>query len=129
MGTGFQHLKAWICHTLLNPTLMYYTRTRPVIVQTDASEYSLGTTPIQSGQPTTFASKTLTDVETHYTNIKRECLSVCFSLKKFHTYLYNRQIIVQNDHKCLEMPPFLACSASYSTCKSMTIQSSTNLTR
>ena len=28
---------------------------------------------------------------------------MCFSLKKFHTYLYGRYVIVQKDHKPLEM--------------------------
>ena len=43
MGAAFQHLKVWICQTLLNTTLMYYDCSKPVIVQTDASEYGLGT--------------------------------------------------------------------------------------
>ena len=60
-------------------------------------------TLIQSSRPIAFASKTLTNVETHCANIKRECLSLCFGLKKFHTYLYSRHIIIQNDHKLLEI--------------------------
>ena len=56
-----------------------------------------------SVQLITFASKTLTDVETHYANIEKECMSICFSLVKFHTYLYGRHVIVENDHKPLEM--------------------------
>ena len=53
-----------------------------------------------------------------YVNIERVCLSVCFGLKKFHTYLYGRHVIVQNEHKLLEMiqqkpihavPPHLQC--------------------
>ena len=54
----------------------------------DTSEYGLGAALIQSGCPIAFTSKTGTDVQTWYANIKRECLSVCFGLKKFHTYLY-----------------------------------------
>ena len=33
----------------------------------------------------------------------RECLSVCFGLKKFHTYIYGRHVLVENDHKPLEI--------------------------
>ena len=33
----------------------------------------------------------------------RESVSVCFSLEKFHTYLYSRHVIIENDHKLLEM--------------------------
>ena len=89
-------------HTAQHHT-QYYDRTQPVIVQADTSEYGLGTTLIQSGWPIAFGSNTLTDVETCYANIKRECLSVCFGLKKFHTYLCGRHVIIQNDHKPLAM--------------------------
>ena len=69
-GAAFQNLKAWICHKLLNTTLTYHDHSKPVIVQTDASEYGLCTTHIQSGWPITFASNTLTDIKTHYTSIE-----------------------------------------------------------
>ena len=70
----FQCLKAWICQTLVNATLVYYDRSKPVIVQMDASKYGLGAALIQSGPPIAFASKTLTDIETHYANIEWGCL-------------------------------------------------------
>ena len=73
------------------------------MIQTDASEFGLGTALLQGGQPIAFASKTLTDVESHYANIERQCLSVCFGLEKFHTYIYGRHVLVENDHKLLEM--------------------------
>ena len=53
-----------------------------------------------------------------YMNIERECLSVCYGLEKFHTYVYGKHVTVQNDHKPLEMiqrkpihaaPPRLQC--------------------
>ena len=72
--TTFQCLKAWICQTLLNTTLVCYHKSKPVIMQADASEYRLGTALIQSGCPITFTSKTLTDIKTCYLNIERECL-------------------------------------------------------
>ena len=103
MDAAFQHLKTWICQTLLNITLAYYDRSKPVVVQTDVSEYGLGTALLQGGWPIAFASKTLTDIETCYANIERECLSVCFGLEKFHTYTYGRHVIIENDHKPLEM--------------------------
>ena len=71
--------------------------------ETDASEYGLGTALLQNNRPITFASKTLTDMETRYANIEHECLSVVFGLEKFHTYTYGRHITVFNDHKPLEM--------------------------
>ena len=82
---AFQQLKQWICKTLLKTTLAYYDRSQPLSIQTDASEYGLGTALLQNNRPIAFASKTLTDMETRYANIERECLSVVFGLEKFHT--------------------------------------------
>ena len=82
---SFHCLKSWICNTLLRTTLAYYDCTQPLVLQTDASKYSLSTALLQNNRPIAFASKTLTDVETRYMNIERECLSVCYGLEKFHT--------------------------------------------
>ena len=38
MDAAFQCLKAWICQNLLNTTLTYYDRSKPVIVQMDVSK-------------------------------------------------------------------------------------------
>ena len=72
------------------------------MIQTDASEFRLGTA-LLGGWPIAFASKTLTDAESCYANIEIECLSVCFGLEKFHTYIYGRHVLVKNEHKLLEM--------------------------
>ena len=75
----------------------------PVTVQTDANEYGLSAAFIESGRPIAFASKTLNDVEIPYANIERECLSIWFSLEKFHTYLYGGHVIIENDINSPEM--------------------------
>ena len=54
---AFQCLKAWICQTLLKVTLVYYDRTKPVMIQTDASKFGLGAALLQGGQPIAFASR------------------------------------------------------------------------
>ena len=73
---AFQCLKAWICQTLLSATLAYYDRSKPVVVQVDASKYGLGAALIQSGCPKAFASKMLTDIKTCYVNIERVSFSM-----------------------------------------------------
>ena len=87
----------------LRTTLAYYDCTQPLVLQTDASEYGLSVAPIQNNKPIAFASEMFIDIETRYTNVERESLSVCFGLEKFHPYIYGRHITVQNDHKPLEM--------------------------
>ena len=72
-------------------------------MQTNASKYGLSAALVQCGRPITFANKTLTDIKIPYANIERKCLSVCFSLEKFHTYLYNRHVIIESNPKPLEM--------------------------
>ena len=54
----------------IKTTLTYYDNTKPVEINTDASEYGLGAALMQNNRPIAFASKTLTDVETWYVNIE-----------------------------------------------------------
>ena len=80
---AFNSLKSWVCSMLLKTTLTYYDHTKPLVLQTDTSEYGFGTALIQNNRPIAFASKTLTNVETRYMNIGRECISVCLASKSF----------------------------------------------
>ena len=72
------------------------------MIETYTSEYSLGAAFIQDGRPVAFAFKTLTDNKTRYVTIEHKCLSVCFGLEKFHTYVYGRHITVHSDQKTPE---------------------------
>ena len=72
-------------------------------VQVDASQRGLGTCLLQEGQPIAFASKSLTDTETRYTNIERELLAIVFACQRFNTYVLGRPFTVESDHKPLEM--------------------------
>ena len=132
---AFHHLMVWIDNTLLNTTVGYYDRIQPVIVQTNGSEYGLGTAFIQNGQPTAFASKTLTDVETHYAIIESACQCVLASKNSTPTYTASMSSsrMTTSPWRWYTISPYmlylLACSACYFTCKSMTIQSSTSPAR
>ena len=101
-NTSFQKIKSLLEKALLKP-LRYYDRNKPITLQCDASLKGLGACIIQEGQPIAFASKSLTDTETHYANIERELLAIIFGCEKFHTYLYRRTFVVETDHKPLEM--------------------------
>ena len=102
LSTSFQKIKSLLEKALLKP-LRYYDRNKPVTLQCDISLKGLGACIIQEGQPIAFASKSLTETETHYAIIKRELLAIVFGCQKFHTYLYGRTFIVETDHKPLEM--------------------------
>ena len=69
-NTCFQKIKSQLQKALLRP-LRHYDQTKLVTLQCDASLKGLGACIIQDGRPITFASKSLTDAETHYANIER----------------------------------------------------------
>ena len=56
---------------------------------------------MQEGAPIAFASKSLTDAESRYSNIEREML-VLYGLEHFHYYVYGRHATVHTDHKPLQ---------------------------
>ena len=101
-NSSFQNIKDLIAKSASQP-LRYYDRTKPVTVQVDASQRGLGACLLQEGQPIAFASKSLTDTETKYTNIERELLAIVFACQQFNTYVLGRPFTVQSDHKPLEM--------------------------
>ena len=103
---SFQQVKTLIAKANTTP-LRYYDRNLPVRVQADASLRGLGACLIQQhngkDQLIAFASKSLTDAETRYTNIERELLAIVFACQRFNTYLLGRSFVAESNHKPLEM--------------------------
>jgi hypothetical protein len=85
------------------PVLGYYDVTKPVIIQCDASSFSLGCAISQDDKIIEYASRSLSRVERDsYSNIERELLAVVFALERFHHYVYTKtDVVVQTDHKPL----------------------------
>ena len=94
-NSSFQMIKDLIAKTVAQP-LRYYDRTKPMVVQGDASQQGLGTCLLQEGQPIAIASK-------RYANIKRELLAIVFACWWFNTYALGKPFTVESDHKPLEM--------------------------
>ncbi len=84
------------------PVLRYFDNAKPVTIQVDASLKGLGAALLQDNGPIEYASKSLSDAETRYSNIEREMLGVLFGLERFHYYAYGRPVTVETDHKPLE---------------------------
>ena len=99
---SFQKIKDLIAKSAAQ-SLRYYDQTKPMTVQVNASQRGLGTCLLQDGQPIAFASKSLTDTETRYANIKREFLAIVFACQRFNMYVLGRSFTVESDHKPLEM--------------------------
>ena len=49
-----------------------------------------------------YASRSLTDTESRYSQIEREMLAVVWACEHFHLYLYGAEFILLSDHKPLE---------------------------
>ena len=59
-----------------HPVLKFYDPGAEVNLQYDASEYGLGATLLQGGQPVAFASRTLSRTERNYARLEKEFLAI-----------------------------------------------------
>jgi len=73
----------------------------PVTIQTDASNVGLGCCLMQRDKPVAFASRGLTETETQYPPIAKECLGIVFACKKFHYFIYGKEVKIITDSKPL----------------------------
>ena len=78
----FQKINSQLQKTLR--PLRCYDWSKLVTLQCDASLKGLGACIIQDGHPIAFVSKSLTDTETHYANIKRELLTIVYGCEVPH---------------------------------------------
>ena len=84
--------------------LQFVSLKSPLVIETDASSFGLGSVLLQNGLPVYFASRTLTSAEKNYSQIEKELLAIVFACKRFDQYLAGsrEEIVVRSDHKPLE---------------------------
>ena len=101
----------WIKQSNLSPlplVLAYYNLDKPIVLQTDASDYVLGGALLQPNdkgklQPAAFTSFSMSPTEQRYSHIEKECLAICNCFQKFDEWLYAKSDIeVHTDHQPLE---------------------------
>ena len=95
---------------LTTDTVMsYYDPLKQTELHVDASPYGLGailtqTTPgHDDSKVIAYASRSLTDTESKYSQIEREALAIVFGIEHFHLYLYGHEFTLVTDHKPLEL--------------------------
>ena len=87
------------------PVLRLPDFSRSFVLQTDASDEGLGAILYQDFEdgrfPVAFASRKLLAREKVYAAIEKECLGLVWAVKKFQTYLYGTEFLLQTDHQPL----------------------------
>ena len=79
-------------------TLAKFDPEKPITIQADSSQTAIGCALMQEGKPIAYASRSLKENEQVFAPIERECLSIYFSCKKFHYFIYGRRVTVVTDH-------------------------------
>ncbi len=81
--------------------LVHFDVHQPVVLSADASQHGLGAVCLQNNKPVAFASRALTETESHYAQIEKELLALVYACHKFHDFIYGRPITVETDHQPL----------------------------
>ena len=63
----------------------------------------MGAVLMQNGQPITYASRALTNMETSYAQIEKELLAIVWSTNKFDQYILGREVVhIESNHEPLK---------------------------
>ena len=96
---AFDQLKA----DLSSETVMtYFDPNKETQIIVDASPVGLGAIMLQEGKVICYASKSLTDVETRYSQTERENLAIVWAIEHWHIYLFGHKFVLISDAKALE---------------------------
>nr|GEV02360.1 reverse transcriptase domain-containing protein [Tanacetum cinerariifolium] len=92
----------WVLH----PILIAPDWDLPFELMCDASDFAIGVVLGQHQEkhfrPIHYASKTMTEAESHYTTTEKEMLAVVYAFEKFRSYLIMNKSIVYTDHSALK---------------------------
>ena len=98
----FEKLKHKLCTALVLVLLDLH---QPFEIETDASDYSLGTVITQSGHPATFHFKTFNDNVRRYSTYEKELCAIVQALKQWRHYSLGKEMFILTDHKPLRFAP------------------------
>jgi hypothetical protein len=88
-----------------SPCLAHHDPSLLQIIHADASKFGLGAVLVQveNGfeRPVAYASRSYTDPETRYSVSEKECLALCFAVRKFRPYVHGKPFTFKSDHHSL----------------------------
>ena len=103
-------------HVSYDVKLNFYDSNKPLYIEVDTSKKGIGAVMLQEDSivkntskcdipnnlhPISYASKTLSSIESNYSNIERELLGVLFAITHFKHFTYGHTMCVITDHKPL----------------------------
>ena len=83
------------------PLLVLPDLNQPFEIETDTSDYALGTMITQSSHPVTFHFENFNDIVRRYSTYENELYSIVQSLKKWRHYILGKETIILTDHEPL----------------------------
>lgn len=103
-----------LCDALSSDCVVaHYKQSADTLLKVDASPVGLRAILLQDDngtvQPVAYASRTLTDVESRYSQTEKEALAIMWACERFHIYLYGKEFTQPlysaecTDHKPLEV--------------------------
>ena len=81
--------------------LVYPDQNKPFHIETNVSDFQLGTVMRQNNNPVAFYTHKLNPAQKIYITIKKELFSIVETLKEFRSVLFGAKLNVHNDHKNL----------------------------
>lgn len=92
---AFESVKNILSH---EPIITFFNVEKSVCVSVDAAKCGLGAVITQNERPIACASRSLTEIERRYSQVKKELLTVTFCLEIFDQYTYGVNVTVENDN-------------------------------
>jgi predicted aspartyl protease len=88
------------------PVLKIFDPSRPIIIDTDASNYAIGAVLVQTDEegnehPIAYYSRCLSKAESNYCTTRRELLIIVCALRHWRHYIMGTKIVVRSDHSSL----------------------------
>jgi hypothetical protein len=95
---SFQVLKQSMSYA---PVLALPDFSKGFVLETDASNVSIGAVWMQSGHPVAFLSQALCPRNQALSTYEKECLAIILAVDKWRPYLQHRQFTILTDHQSL----------------------------